>query len=64
MAFNSKTYHRNKNRRLAKKAIEEGKALRDGSHDLCRVLTPERIVDNIKLAVGDARLYHNLSLLE
>lgn len=64
MAFNSKTYHRNKFRRLAKRAIAEGKALRSGTHDLCRVLSPERVAENIRLAVGDARLYRNLAALQ
>lgn len=64
MAFNSKTYHRDKYRQLAKRAVAEGKALRSGSHELCRVLSPERVAENIRIAVGDARLYRNMAALQ
>jgi len=63
MAFNSRTYERNKCRKLAKRAIANGKALRDGTHELCKVLPPHRIADNIKVAIGDARFYRNLANL-
>jgi hypothetical protein len=64
MAFNSKTYHSNKSLKLAKRAIAHGKALRNGTHELCKVLSPDRISKNIEIAVGDARFYRNLAKLE
>lgn len=63
MPFNAATYRHNQFRKKAKAAIAKGKALRNGTHYLCDVLTPKRIEDNIKLCVGDAKLYRNLSNL-
>lgn len=63
MAFNRKTYHRNQCLNRAKRAIIEGKRLRAGTHDLCKVLTPDRIAQSIAIAVSDARYYRNLAKL-
>lgn len=61
MPFNSKTYHRNKYRKLAKKDLAEGKAFRDGTHPLCQVLSSERINERIAMAVRGAKVWRNLA---
>jgi hypothetical protein len=64
MAFNRRTFHRNKCLARARRAIAEAKALRDGTHELCKVLTPERVAQQLALAVGDARLYRMLTKVQ